>query len=113
MKEAEEKVAAAQREFDTARLHVQWKEKELDTLAAASEKESQAVSVAEAQRDLARVTMLHEQGALSAKKYKIEDFKDRLEKKKKKYTAAAEKEKTLASEAGRLRIDYETLSQKK
>lgn len=111
-KEAEEKVAAAQRQYDTVRLHAQWKEKELDIRAAVGEKEKQAVSVAEAERDLARVATLYEQGVLSAKNYNIDDVKKRLEKKKKDYAAAVEKEKTLAAEANRLRSDYENALKK-
>ncbi len=107
LQKAEEKLAAAQRAHDIARLHVNWKEKELDALAAARDKQRQAVSVAEAERDLARVAKIQEFGVASAPKYRMEDFKKRLEKKKKDYADAVEREKSMGIEAGRLRRDYE------
>ena len=107
LKEAEEKVAAAQQAHETAQRYYRWQDRELDTLAVSAEKERRAVSAAEAERDLVRVFKLQEQGVSSAQKYNMEDFKKRLEKRRKEHAEAAEKEKASAADANRLRSDYD------
>jgi hypothetical protein len=107
---AEETLRAAQKEYDFVKLFKTWKEKELDACNASVQKAKAAISVAEAERDLARVEKLTAEKIPSAGKYMVAEFKKQLEKKKKTYEAAADKEKSKISEAEKFKREYERLS---
>ena len=59
---AEKALHNAKKELERAKLLIQWKEKEVDVKAASVKKAKLGVSVAEYERDLARVSKLKEQG---------------------------------------------------
>jgi hypothetical protein len=110
--DAEEALRNAQKDFDVASLHVEWKEKELDARIAAVEKEKAAIAVAEAERDLAQVSKLHEQKVASASKYVIMDFKKQVQKKRKEYESAVNRLQKEIAEARRLKEEFEKHPQK-
>ena len=110
--DAEAVLRNAQKAVDIAKLHVNWKEKELDMRIAGAEKEKAAIAVAEAERDLARVLKLHAQKAPSAGKYRVDDFKEGLGKRQKELEIAISKEKSEIFEAKKRKLDYEKLYQR-
>ena len=110
--DAEAALRNAQKDYDIADLHAKWKKKELDARLAAVEKEKVAIVVAEAERDFARVSKLHEQKVPSAGNYRIDDFKTRLGKRQKEFEAAVSKEKSEIFEAKRVKLDYDKLVKK-
>jgi len=61
---------------------IKWKEKEVDVQVASVKKAKIAVELAEAERDVARVSKLIEQNVVSAPKYNLSDFKAKVDKKK-------------------------------
>ena len=74
------------------------------------EKAKLAASVAEGERDLARVSKLTEQNVPSAVKYTLSDFKQRWEKKQKEYQKAVSTEVKETAEAKYRKAAYEKLS---
>jgi hypothetical protein len=74
------------------------------------EKDKLAVSVAEYERDFARVSKLIEQSVPSAIKYSLSDFKKRLEKNQKEYEKAVSTEAKEMAEAKKLKTAYEKAS---
>ena len=97
----------AKKELERARLLIQWKEKEVDVKAAGVKKTKIAVSVAEYERDLARVSKLKEQNVPSAVKYSLSDFNKRLEKKHREYQKAVSTEAKELTEAKKRKATYE------
>ena len=104
---AETALRNATKKLELAKLLVRWKEKEVDLQAAGVEKAKLAVSVAEYERDLARVSKLIEESAPSAVKYSLTDFQKRLEKKQKEYEKAVRAEAKEMAEAKKRKTAYE------
>ncbi|UCE54299.1 MAG: hypothetical protein JSV31_02335 [Desulfobacterales bacterium] len=107
---AEKVLRNANIELAHAKLLIQWKEKEVDVQAASVEKAKLAVALAEAERDVARVSKLIEQNVPSAQKYNLSDFKTKLDKKHKEYQKALGTETKEIVEAKKLKAEYEKLS---
>ncbi|MBT8368163.1 MAG: hypothetical protein KJP23_26010 [Deltaproteobacteria bacterium] len=107
---AEKALRNANKELEHAKLLIQWKEKEVDVQAASVEKNKLAVSVAEYERDFARVSKLIEQSVPSAVKYSLSAFKKRLEKKQKEYEKAVHTEAKEMAEAKKRKEAYEKLA---
>ena len=107
---AEKALHNANKELEHAKLLIQWKEKEVDVQAAGVEKDKLALSVAEYERDFARVSKLIEQRVPSAVKYSLSDFKKRLEKKQKEYEKAVRAEAKEITEAKKRKAAYEKSS---
>ena len=103
---AEKALRNANQELEHAKLLIQWKEKEVDVQAAGVEKDKLALSVAEYERDFARVSKLIEQSVPSAVKYSLPDFKKRLEKKQKEYEKAVRSEAKEMTEAKKRKAAY-------
>ena len=108
--EAQAALQSMQKQYDIIQLLVKWKKKELDVQSAGAAKEKAAVSVAEANRDLAGVMKLVESKAQSAGRYKVEDFKQKLEKRQKEYNTAETRGKKEVLEAKTLKAEYEKVS---
>jgi hypothetical protein len=107
---AEKALRNANKELEHAKLLIRWKEKEVDVQAASVEKDKLAVSVAEYERDFARVSKLIEQSVPSAIKYSLSDFKKRLEKNQKEYEKAVSTEAREMAKAKKLKTAYEKAS---
>lgn len=107
---AEKTLQIANKELEHAKLLIQWKEKEVDVQTAGVEKAKLAVSVAEYERDLARVSKLTEQNVPSAVKYSLSDFQKRLEKKQKQYEKAVSTEAKEIAEAKKRKAAYDKSS---
>ena len=105
--EAQAALQSAQKQYDVIQLLVKWKKKELDVQSAGVAKEKAAVSIAEANRELARVMKLVESKVASAGRYNVEDFKKSLEKRQKEYDKAVAREKKEVIDAKTLRAEYE------
>jgi len=103
---AEKALRNANQELEHAKLLIQWKEKEVDVQAAGVEKDKLALSVAEYERNFARVSKLIEQSVPSAVKYSLPDFKKRLEKKQKEYEKAVRSEAKEMTEAKKRKAAY-------
>ena len=108
--EAQAALRSAQEQYDIIQLLVKWKKKELDVQSAGAAKEKDAVSVSEANRELARVMKLVESKVSSAGRYKIEDFKQNLEKRQKEYSKAETRGKKEMLDAKTLKAEYEKVS---
>ena len=104
---AETALRNANKKLEHAKLLIRWKEKKVDVQAAGVEKTKIAVSVAEYERDLARVSKLKEQRVPSAVKYSLSDFQKRLEKKQKEYEKAVRAEAKEMTEAKKRKAAYE------
>ncbi len=107
---AEKALHTAKKEFEYAKLLIRWKEKEVDVKAARVKKTKLAVSVAEHERDLARVSKLKEQNVPSAAKYSLSDFNKRLENKQRDYQKAASNEAKEMTEAKKRKAVYDSSS---
>jgi hypothetical protein len=107
---AEKALHNAKKELEHAKLLIQWKEKEVDVKAARVKKAKLAVSVAEHERDLARVSKLKEQNVPSAAKYSLSDFNKRLEKKQRDYQKAVSTEAKEMTEAKKRKAVYDSSS---
>jgi len=110
LSEAQADLRSAQEQHDIIQLLVKWKKKELDVQSAGVAKEKAAVSIAEANRELAGVMKLVESKAPSAGHYNIEDFKKNLEKRRKEYDTAVTREKKEMLDAKTLKAEYEKVS---
>ena len=67
--EAADKVLRkAKEDYERAKMLIKWKEKEVDVQVASVKKANIAVELAEAERDVARISKLIEQNAVSAQK---------------------------------------------
>ena len=110
--EAADKVLRkAKEDYERSKMLINWKEKEVDVQIASVKKAKIAVEVAEAERDVARVSKLIEQNVASAPKYKLTDFKATVDKKQKEYQKALNFETKKMLEAKTLRTEYEKISQ--
>lgn len=105
--EAQAVLKNTQEQHNVTQLLVKWKKKELDVQSAGVDKEKAAVSVAEANRELARAMKLVESKVPSAGRYKVDDFKKSLEKRKKEYDKAVAREKKEVIDATTLKAEYE------
>lgn len=105
--EAQAALKRTQEQHDVVQLLVKWKKKELDVQSAGVDKEKVAVSVAEADRELARVLKLFESKVSSSSRYDIDDFKKSLEKRRKEYEKAMSREKKEMIDAATLKEKYE------
>ena len=108
---AEKGLADAQKNFDTARALIEWKEKEVSVREAGVKKAKAALELAEAERDFARASKLIAEKAPSAGKYNLLNFKKAVVKRQKEHTTAIKKEEKEILEANKLREDYEKLSE--
>ena len=107
---ADKALRQAKENYETAKMLIEWKEKEVDVQIASVKKAKLAVELAEAERDLARVAKLIEQNVASAKKYNLSDFKAKVNKKQKDYQQALSTETKEATEAKKLKAEYEKMS---
>ena len=108
--EAQAALRSAQEQHDVIQLLVKWKKKELDVQSAGVAKEKAAVSIAEANRDLAGVMKLVESKVTSAGRYNMDDFKKNLEKRQKEYDTAVTREEKEMLDANTLKAEYEKAS---
>ena len=108
--EAQAALRNAQEQYDAIQLLVKWKKKELDVHSAGAAKEKAVVSIAEANRELARVMKLAESKAPSAGRYNMDDFKKNLENRRKEYDTAVIREKKEMLDAITLKAEYEKVS---
>ncbi len=107
---AEKALNNAKKELEHAKLLIQWKEKEVDVKAARVKKAKLAISVAEHERDLARVSKLKAQNLPSAAKYSLSDFNKRLEKKQRDSQKAVSAEAKQMTEAKKRKAVYDSSS---
>jgi hypothetical protein len=107
---AEKAMGIAKEDFEHAKTLIKWKDQEVDVQKAGVEKAKLAVSLAEAERNFARVSKLIEQTVPSAKKYKLLDFKNKPDNKQKEYQKALGTEAKEIAEAKKLKTEYEKLS---
>ena len=105
--EAQAALQSMQKQYDIIQLLVKWKKKELDVQSAGAAKEKAAVSVAEANRELARAMKIVESKVPPAGRYNLDDFKKSLEKRKKEYDKAVAREKKEVIDAKTLKMEYE------
>ena len=108
--EAQAALKSVQEHYNVIQLLVKWKREELNVQSAGVAKEKAAVSVAEANRELARVGKLVESKVPSAGRYKIEDYKKTLEKRRKEYDTAVTREKKEIHDAKTAKEEYEKAS---
>jgi len=108
--EAQAALRSAQEQHDIIQLLVKWKKKELDVQSAGADKEKAAVSIAEANRELAGAMKLVESKAPSAGRYNMDDFKKNLEKRQKEYDTAVIRGKKEMLDAKTLKAEYEKVS---
>ena len=107
---ADKLLRQAKQDYDRAKLLIEWKEKEVDVQIASVKKAKIAVELAEAERDLARVSKLIEQNVASAPKYNLSDFKAKVDKKQKENQKALHAETKVMLEAKNLGAEYEKIS---
>ena len=107
---AEKPLRQAKKDYERAKMLIKWKEKEVDVQIASVKKAKLAVELAEAERDVARVSKLIEQNVASAPKYKLTKFKATVDKKQKEYQKALNSETKKMLEAKNLRTEYEKIS---
>ena len=100
----------AKEDYERAKMLIKWKEKEVDVQIVSVKKAKLAVELAEAERDVARVSKLIEQNVASAPKYKLTNFKATVDKKQKEYQKALNAETKKMLEAKTLRTEYEKIS---
>ena len=107
---ADKALRQAKEDFERAKMLIKWKEKEVDVQIASVKKAKLAVELAEAERDVARVSKLIVQNVVSAKKYNLSNFKAKVDKKQKGYQKALRAETKAMLEAKNLRTEYEKTS---
>ena len=107
---ADKALRIAKEEYKRANMLIKWKKKEVDVQIASVEKAKLAVELAEAERDVARVSKLIVQNVVSAKKYNLSNFKAKVDKKQKGYQKALHAETKAMLEAKNLRTAYEKIS---
>ena len=107
---ADKALRQAKENYERAKMLVKWKEKEVDVQVVSVKKAKLVVELAEAERDLARVSKLIEQNVASAPKYNLSDFKAKVDKKNKEYQKALSTEKKEIAEAKKLKAGYEKIS---
>jgi len=100
----------AENELAAAKIRVKWGKKELDVCETGVEKANAALSVREAEREIAWASKLKEQKVPAAAHYIIPELKKKLEKRQKDFEAAVRKEKKETAEANKLKTEYEKLS---
>ena len=103
----EKTLRGVQEEFDKATALVIWREKEVDAREAGVKRAKVELALAEAERDFARISKMIKEKVSAAGKYKLEDFKKNVLKRKKEHAAAVETEKQTVQEADRHRQKYE------
>ena len=107
---ADKALSIAKEDYERAKMLIKWREKEVDVQIASVKKAKIAVEVAEAERDVARVSKLIEQNVASAPKYKLSNFKATVDKKQKEYQKALSTEIKEIAEAKKLNAEYEKMS---
>jgi len=107
---ADKALRQAKEDFERAKMLIKWKEKEVDVQIASVKKAKLAVELAEAERDVARVSKLIEQNGTSTQKYNLSDFKAKVDKKNKEYQKALSTETKEIAEAKKLKAGYEKIS---
>ena len=107
---ADKALRQAKEDYKRAKMLIKWKEKEVDVQIASVKKAKIAVELAEAERDVARVSKLIEQNVASAQKYNLSNFKAKVDKKQKEYQKALRTETKTMLEAKNLRTEYEKIS---
>ncbi len=107
---ADKALHQAEEDYKRAKMLIKWKEKEVDVQVASVKKAKLDVEIAEAERDVARVSKLIEQNVASAQKYNLSDFKAKVDKKNKEYQKALHAETKATLEAKNLRTKYEKTS---
>jgi len=107
---ADKTLRQAKMNYETAKMLIKWKEKEVDVQIASVKKAKIEVELAEAERDLARVAKLIEQTVASAQKYNLADFKAKVDKKQSEYQQALSAEIKETTEAKKLKAQYDKMS---
>jgi len=107
---ANDALRLAKENYERAKMLIKWKETEVGAQIASVKKAKIAVELAEAERDVARVSKLIEQNAASAQKYKLSNFKAKVDKKQKEYQKALQAETKAMLEAKYLKTEYEKKS---
>jgi hypothetical protein len=102
----------AKEDYERAKMLIKWKEKEVDVQVASVKKAKLDIEMAEAERDVARVSKLIEQNVASAQKYNLSDFKAKVDKKNKEYQKALSSEAKEIAEAKKLNAEYEKMSKR-
>jgi len=100
----------AKNELEAAKVLVKWKKKELDVSETGVEKANAALSVKEAEREIAWASKLKEQKVPAAAHYIIPELKKKLDKRQRDLEVAIRKEKKQTAEANKLKAEYEKLS---
>lgn len=113
MNAAEALLRHAREDSNTAMMLVDWKKAELKAQKAGVDKAKRAVALAEAKRELARVSRLAAEKASSADKYAVPKFEINLKKREEAYRKADGKVKLLTAEAQRLKTEFEKLTNPK
>ena len=81
-------IAGAEEDLETSRALRKWKEQEREAQEARVAMAKSALDLAEARRDLARVSLLKSESAPSAEKYDIDEFEKSVAKRQKEYDSA-------------------------
>jgi len=100
----------AKKAYERSEMLIEWKKMEVDVQIASVKKAKIAVALAEAERDLARVSALIEQNVALTRKYNLSDFKAKVAKKHKEYEKALSTEAKKTAEAKKLNAAYEKMS---
>ena len=108
-KKAEEAIGRVRGEVEAAGLLVKWKEMVVKARSAGVKKEKLAMDLAEAKRDLARVSRLAAEKVSSANKYSVKEYEDMVKNTEEKHEAAAKKERGDIQEAEQLKTQYEKM----
>ena len=113
MAHAESMMKKAKEATKKAELLVKWKSKEAKARKAVVDRAKLAVELAEAKRDLARVSRLVEEKVPSASKYPLAEWENKVKKIDEKHQKAVDKEKREALEAEQLKAQYEKAAEGK
>jgi hypothetical protein len=107
---ADNALRKAKEDYTRANMLIKWRKKEVDVQTASVKNAKLAVELAEAERDVARVSKLIEQNVASAQKYNLSEFKATVDKKQREYRKALHAETKATLEAKNFRAEYEKIS---
>lgn len=104
---AEQSLAAAQRAHDIAKIHVDWKSKELNTQDLVVKKNDLELDLAKCKRDIERIDRLLAEQIPAAKNYSRSDLEKKKSALEQKIQETADRIKKGGQEADALRANYE------
>ena len=110
MTAAAARVTGANEDLETAKAFRKWKDQEQETRQAEVAMAKAGLDLAEAKRDLARVSLLREHNASSGMKYKVEELESNVEKRRKEFDGAARKGRDKAVKLDGLKAEWERLA---